>query len=133
MGKWLAGIIAAIITGVIVWWLTHPGGFFNPNPEDYIQLSTRNGVVFAQNISNDVLYIAISYRVVRKNGEMSPCGYSGVRILPKEEKRLACDFVFVPGTYEVVDLGYAIYDSNGKALYIKNVAGRSFHRSIPVR
>lgn len=130
MGKWFGGLIAAILTGVIVWWLTHPGGLFNPNPNNYIQLSTKNGVIIAKNISNDVLYIATTYRVKRQNGEISPCGYAGVRILPKEEKRLACDFVFATGTYEVLDLGYAIYDSNGKAIYIKNVPGTSFHRSI---
>lgn len=133
MGKWLTGILAAVITGVIVWWLTHPGGLINPNPDKYIQITTRNGAVFAQNVSNEVLHLAISYRVVRQNGETAPCGYAGIRILPKEEKRLACDFVFEPGSYEVIDLGYAIYNSNGKALYIKNVSGSHFHRSIPVR
>lgn len=28
--KWLGGIIAAVITAVLVWWLTAPGGLLNP-------------------------------------------------------------------------------------------------------
>src|SRR5580765_3753 len=30
MGKWLAGILAALVTGLIMWWLTHEGGPLNP-------------------------------------------------------------------------------------------------------
>jgi hypothetical protein len=30
MGKWLAGILATICGGVILWWLTHEGGPLNP-------------------------------------------------------------------------------------------------------
>ncbi len=28
--KWLGGIVAAVITAVLVWWLTEPGGLLNP-------------------------------------------------------------------------------------------------------
>ena len=28
--KWLGGIMAAVITAVLVWWLTAPGGLLNP-------------------------------------------------------------------------------------------------------
>ena len=28
--KWLAGLVAAVITAVLVWWLTAPGGLLNP-------------------------------------------------------------------------------------------------------
>lgn len=30
VGKWLLGILTAVLTGVLVWWLTHPGGPLNP-------------------------------------------------------------------------------------------------------
>src|SRR5262249_3929183 len=32
MGKWLAGVAAAVLGSVIIWWLTHPGGPLNPPP-----------------------------------------------------------------------------------------------------
>ena len=31
-GKWLAGIAASVTGALIIWWLTHPGGPFNPIP-----------------------------------------------------------------------------------------------------
>jgi len=30
LGKWLAGIAAAVIGAVVVWWLTHLGGLLSP-------------------------------------------------------------------------------------------------------
>lgn len=39
MGKWLAGILATICGGVILWWLTHEGGPLNPprpQPPDHV-------------------------------------------------------------------------------------------------
>ena len=33
MGKWLGGLLATIVAGVVLWWLTHEGGPLNPrNP-----------------------------------------------------------------------------------------------------
>ena len=32
MTKWLSGIAATILGGVILWWLTHQGGPLNPTP-----------------------------------------------------------------------------------------------------
>jgi hypothetical protein len=33
IGKWIAGIVAAIISAVIVWQITQPGGLLNPTPD----------------------------------------------------------------------------------------------------
>jgi len=30
LGKWLAGILATVLSAAMVWWLTHPGGPLNP-------------------------------------------------------------------------------------------------------
>ncbi len=135
-GKWIGGFITAIVTGLIVWWLTKPGGYLNQNanPKEYLELANQQGIITAKNVSNDILYLSIGYEISNtSNGKTAPCGYSGVRLLPQEEKRLDCDFVFDTGTYQVVKLGYAIYDAKGEALYINNVEGSRFHTSISVQ
>jgi len=37
-GKWIAGVAAAIITGIIIWWLTSPGGLLSKR-EDKLSLN----------------------------------------------------------------------------------------------
>jgi hypothetical protein len=39
MSKWLAGLAATIIAGVVIWALTHPGGFINVTPTPTPKLS----------------------------------------------------------------------------------------------
>jgi hypothetical protein len=32
--KWLAGVASAVLTAVIIWFITHPGGALNPTPTE---------------------------------------------------------------------------------------------------
>ncbi|PIU49930.1 MAG: hypothetical protein COS92_03895 [Desulfobacterales bacterium CG07_land_8_20_14_0_80_52_14] len=86
MGKWIAGILAAVIAGLIVW-------YFTQGPKPLINVESAHGSLGIRNNSNQIIRVQVAY-LYRKGGNSTYCypfptraeeGGEDPKLLPNEK------------------------------------------------
>ena len=122
-GKWLAGILATVLSAVLIWSLTHPGGLLNPEEPTPPQVPVLRIVdVQVSPASVGGVAVATVYNEGQVTGEACHLWwYSGDTVARQLEEGMepseasqSADFGLTPGQTRTVGVTSRPYSSVGR-------------------